>query len=523
MTGAGVATDGGQPSGVLTVPPASDPSGQLGHLGQSGQPHQYGQPSWPGTVFIGIPMAAGVRDVLRTDAFKTLRRAGVQLHLFTCAGYLPEFREEFGGPNVHFHAFLPVPGRLHRWIEHLVHRVFMLVLSSRTSTGRIYARTQAAGSPAVRRLHAAAVKFAALFGAPLLWLSRCVIRCFGPNLYRGHIASLRPDLVIGTRVLTLAANRGRAAEPYLDRYLIISAAKRKVPTMVLVPSWDNLTSKGFFPVRPDRITVWNETMRQEAVTVQGLSPERVRVTGAPQHDVYASVPYTSRDEFCATLGFDPRKPYLVYATQTEGTVPDEPQLAMDIAQAVRQRFGDSLQLLVRVHQLDRVERYHELRNLPGVTVDAAGTGRLGHYHDRIFDRPASERLADTLFHAAAAASTASSISIDAAAVGTPVIGTCFDAGRPRPYERSVRRYFDFTHQANLVRSGGLRLASDMSQLLDAVNRYLKDRSLDSEARSRMVREQAFRVDGQSGRRVGEAVLGALRESRSPWTDQTHTG
>ena len=504
MTGGGAA-DGGRPASGSTSPASS--------LG--------GQPSEPGTVFIGIPMAAGVRDVLRTDVFKTLRDAGVQIHLFTRAGHLPEFREEFGGPNVHFHALVPAADGLFRWVDHLIHRVFMLVLSSRTSTGRIYARTRTAGSPAVRLLHALAVRFASLFGGLLLRQSRWVIRYFGPQVYGGHVVTLRPDLVIGTRVLTLAANRGRAAEPYLDRYLIISAAMHKVPTMVLVPSWDNLTSKGFFPVQPDRITVWNETMRREAVAVQGLSPERVCVTGAPQHDVYASVPYTSREELCATLGFDPCQPYLVYATQTEGTVPDEPQLAMDIAQAVHQRFGDALQLLVRVHQLDRVERYRELRDLPGVAVDAAGAGRLGPYRDRIFNRAASERLADTLYHAAAAASTASSISIDAAAVGTPVIGTRFDAGGPRPYERSVRRYFDFTHQANLVRSGGLRLASDMSELLDAVDKYLKDRSLDSEARSRMVAEQAYRVDGQSGRRVAEAVMDALRESRSPWISETH--
>ncbi len=478
----------------------------------------------PGTVFLGIPMAAGVRDILRTDAFQTLRDAGVRLHLFTRAGHVPEFRDEFAGPNVHFHALALAPGGPFRWIDRIVHRVFMLVLSSRTTTGRIYARTRLArtwfagtrfaGSwfartRALRLPRTLAALFVSRFGGPLLRLSRWAIRRFAPDVYGAQIRRLRPDLVIGTRVLTLSANYGPAAEPYLDRYLIISAAKHDLPTMVLVPSWDNLTSKGFFPVRPDRITVWNETMRQEAIQVQDLPPDRVRVTGAPQHDVYASVPYEGRDEFCATLGFAPDKPYLVYATQTEGTIPDEPQLAMDIAQAVHKRFGGALQFLVRVHQLDRVERYDGLQALPGVAVDMAGTGHLGDYRDRIFDRAASQRLADTLYHAGVAASTASSISIDAAAVGTPVIGVRFDAGGSRPYERSVRRYFDFTHQANLVRSGGLRMVSDMHQLLDAVARYLKDPSLDSEARRKMVSEQAFRVDGLAGRRLAEAVLDAL--------------
>lgn len=469
----------------------------------------------PWTVFVGIPMAAGVRDFLRTDAFACLRDAGVQLHLFTRAGHVPDFVKEFAAANVRFHPLAPAPDGFFRRIDKLVHRCFVLVLSSRTSTGRIYARTRSARSPAVRLLHPAAAGLASSFGRPLLRLSRWAIRRLAPDVYGAHIRRLRPDLVIGTRVLTLTADRGPASEPYLDRYLIVSAAKHKLPTMVLVPSWDNLTSKGFFPVTPDRIAVWNETMRREAVEVHDLSPERVCVTGAPQHDVYAGAPYAARSEFCATLGFDPAKPYLVYATQTEGTVPDEPRLAMEIAQAARQRFGDSLQVLVRVHQLDRAERYAGLRELSGVVVDVAGAGHLGEYRDRVFDRAASERLADTLYYAAVAASTASSISIDAAAVGTPVVGVRFDAGGERPYERSVRRYFDFTHQANLVRSGGLRLVSDLSEFVEAVARYLEDPSIDADARQRMVEEQAFRLDGRSGRRVAEAILEMLDAGARP--------
>lgn len=465
----------------------------------------------PWTVFVGIPMAAGVRDFLRTDAFARLRDAGVRLHLFTRAGHVPGFVKEFAAPNVHFHPLVPSPDGLFRLVDKVVHRFFVLVLSSRTSTGRIYARTRSARSSAVRVLHPAAAAFASGFGRPLLRLSRWAIRRFAPDLYGAHIRRLRPDLVIGTRVLTLTAGRGPAAEPYLDRWLIISAAKHKLPTMVLVPSWDNLTSKGFFPALPERVAVWNETMRREAIEVHDLPPEAVRATGAPQHDVYAGAPYAARSEFCATLGFGPDKPYLVYATQTEGTVPDEPRLALEIARAARRRFGDSLQVLVRVHQMDRAERYRELRELPGVAVDAAGSGRLGEYRDRDFDRAASERLADTLCHAAVAASTASSISIDAAAVGTPVVGVRFDMDGERPYERSVRRYFDFTHQANLVRSGGLRLVSDISQLMDAVAHYVKDPSSDADARRKMVEEQAFRLDGRAGRRVADAILEALAD------------
>lgn len=471
----------------------------------------------PPVVFIGVPMAAGVRDILRSGAFKVLRDAGVQLHLFTRASHVEDFRREFEDDNVHLHALASAPSRGglrafgFRLSDHLVHRFFLLVLARRTATGRIFARVRFSNRPAALLLVEATARAASCVSRPMLALARWVAQRWGPDLYGDQIRRLRPDLVVGTRVLTLAPNRGAASEPYADRYLVISATKHGVANMVLVPSWDNLTSKGFFPVRPNRITVWNETMRREAVEVHELAPETVRVTGAPQHDVYADAPYSTRRDLCAALGLDPVKPYLVYATQTEGTVPDEPRLALDMAKAVSAKFGESLSFLVRVHQLDRPARYDRLRDLPNVAVDAAGAAHLGEYRDRAFDQAASERLADTLHHAAVVASTASSISIDAAAVGTPVVGVCIDAGDSAalPYERSVRRFFDFTHQANLVRSGGLRLTSEMTAFVDAVACYVKDPSLDSDARQRMVAEQAFRLDGKAGRRVAAAVLEAL--------------
>jgi hypothetical protein len=54
-------------------------------------------------VFMGLPMAINVRDVLRTDAFRVLRDAGAEIHLFTPAADVPEFRAEFAGPTVHLH------------------------------------------------------------------------------------------------------------------------------------------------------------------------------------------------------------------------------------------------------------------------------------------------------------------------------------------------------------------------------------------------------------------------------------
>lgn len=282
--------------------------------------------------------------------------------------------------------------------------------------------------------------------------------------------------------------------------------------MVLVSSWDNLTTSGFFAVKVDRITVWNEIMKEQAVTIHGLQPRQVVVTGAPQHDLFArDRGFRERGPFLESLGLDPARPVVVYATGTEGTIPREPEVVAHLERALRAELGDRFQLLVRIHQLDSVERYGGLAQRPGVVFDQAGRP-TSSYHDRDFDRAALEQLADTLRHADVVVNAASSISIDAAAVGTPVVCVDYDAEPGTPYHRSVTRFYDFTHQAPVVRSGGITRARSPEEVVAAVQRYLADPGLDAEGRSRLVKEQCHRLDGQSGRRVGEAVLEALGDS-----------
>jgi len=237
------------------------------------------------------------------------------------------------------------------------------------------------------------------------------------------------------------------------------------------------------------------------------------VTGAPQHDLYARpCGFRGRSDFLRSLGLDPARPVVVYTTGTEGTIPEEPRIVDAVREALQGALGPSVQLLVRLHQLDRAERYRSLAGLPGVVLDQAGRPPVGGYHDRDFDRAALEHLADTLRHADVVLNAASSISIDAAAVGTPVVCVDFDADPGVPYARSVTRFYDFTHQRPVVESGGVRRARSPGELVEAVRAYLADRTLDGEGRARLVRELCHRVDGGSGRRVGEAVLAELARS-----------
>ena len=456
-------------------------------------------------VFLGVPMAINVRDVLRTDVLPSLIAAGVELHVFSAAADDSAFVEEFAGENVTLHALRSPRSALFRAVDALVLKLYVLVLSLRCETAHIMVRTTLKRNPAAR-VARAVLRVLGRGGQTLLIRgARGLVLRLAPDLYGEAFRKLRPDLVVGTRVLTMSAQTGAQAGPYLDRYLVMSAAKHDVPSMLLVSSWDNLTSKGFLPAKVARLTVWNGIMAEEAVTLHDMTSEQVTVTGAPQHDVYAEAPYRSRERFFRDLGFDPERKLVLYTTQTEGTIPDEPLLVEQIHSRLLAEVPD-LQFLVRLHQLDQPDRYAFLSGRPGLRVDTAGRKAMGRYRDRDFDHAESKRLADTLAYSDVVLNAASSISIDAAAVDTPVVGIAFDAKPGVPYHRSLRRYFDFTHQQNVVTSGGVRLVDSLDEMVDAVLTYLDDPTLDAEGRAHLVERLCYRLDGRAASRVAKAIL-----------------
>ncbi len=463
-------------------------------------------------LFLGVPMAINVRDVLRTDVFRVLRDSGAEIHLFTPAADVGEFREEFAGERVRIHPLAAPGSKLFAFLDGLNLRLQVALLSLRCDTACIMIGDTLRRKPSARFVRGALKLLGRRGQDALLGLLRRLLRASAPELYDEAFREHDPDLVVGTRVLTMSGPRSHSSPRYLDRHLLLSAARRGVPTMVLVSSWDNLTTSGFFPVAVDRITVWNEIMKEQAVEIHGLDPERVVVTGAPQHDIYAEGAFTDRRAFLEAFGLDPDRPVVVYTTGTEGTIPDEPSVLDRLERGMRAELGDRLQLLVRVHQLDAVERYAEVAARPGVVFDHAGRPSVGDYHDRDFDRAALEHLADTLRHADVVINAASSISIDAAAVGTPVVCIDFDAEEGVPYHRSVRRFYDFTHQRPVVASGGVARCGSPEEVVRAVLAYLDDPERDAGGRARLVREQCHRIDGRSGRRAGEAVLELLARS-----------
>jgi hypothetical protein len=121
-----------------------------------------------------------------------------------------------------------------------------------------------------------------------------------------------------------------------------------------------------------------------------------------------------------------------------------------------------------------------------------------------------QHLASTLQHSDVIVNVASTIAVEAAIFDTPVVNIAFDGEEESPFEQSARRYYRFTHYANITRHHAVRVAWTPEELVACVREYLQQPALDADGRRKVVAEQCHFVDGRSAERVAQAVVDELQ-------------
>jgi len=192
----------------------------------------------------------------------------------------------------------------------------------------------------------------------------------------------------------------------------------RMATAGWIYSWDNLTSKGSIHEAPDRLMVWNDAQRREAVELHGVPAERVAVTGAQAWDHWFDWrPSTTREEFCLRVGLRPDRPYVLYLGSSGGGLGLEaPFLTRWIAAMRRSTLPriSTAGVLVRPHPWGKPEQWRALEAGDEVSV-----------FPRSGEQPNSAQARadffDSIHHSAAVAGANSSTFIESAIVGRPVL------------------------------------------------------------------------------------------------------
>jgi hypothetical protein len=248
-----------------------------------------------------------------------------------------------------------------------------------------------------------------------------------------------------------------------------------LPSVMLVWSWDNLSSKALLYEHPDHVLVWNDTQVDEAERLHGVPRGRVHALGAPGFD-----PFFAEIEELGTGDREPGDPRtILYLGSSKNISRREPEAFARWLGAVRAAPDPAV------------------RDAQVVVRPYPGTGAWRRWQPPTDDRLSVDRgkklqasgLAQALARADAVVALNTSGELEAAIAGKPVV--TFRAGELAPgQEGSV--HFEYLleqnggfvvdardleeHVANLARVLGDDY--DRPRLVDFVERFVRPRGLD---------------------------------------------
>lgn len=165
-----------------------------------------------------------------------------------------------------------------------------------------------------------------------------------PRSISDRLRAVNPDLLMVTPLFGHGSNQA-------DYFKV--GTELGVRSCLPVTSWDNMTSKGMAHAKPDRVLVWNEAQKREAVELQGFSADQVSVTGAHSYDHWFNwEPSTTLQEFLSKLGLDPDQPYILFLGSSPFIAPNEPIVGLKWAKALRASKDPALRkvgIFIRPH------------------------------------------------------------------------------------------------------------------------------------------------------------------------------
>jgi hypothetical protein len=246
------------------------------------------------------------------------------------------------------------------------------------------------------------------------WFMKVLATCeaaipSSPQIER-YIAAQQADLVLVSPLVDAGSDQ-------VD--LVKSARALGVPVGACIASWDNLTNKGVLRIQPDRVFVWNEAQRREAVEFHAVSPESVVATGAQLFDRWFDRrPGTDREAFCRHVGLPSDRPFVLYTCSSSfiSISPAEVTFVRAWIDALRTHPAlADVSVLIRPHPYN----CHAWERADVSDSEAVAIWPRSAYNP--VDEMHRTGFFDSLFHSAAVVGINTSAMIEAAILGRPVL------------------------------------------------------------------------------------------------------
>jgi hypothetical protein len=470
-------------------------------------------------ILYSLPDGAQSSTLLRTELFEGLLAADdLEWTFVSPIAADPHFAEEFARRGCTLHHWPSVrPSLLDRQLFWLRQELWRARVDNESTS--VYARRMRFTEPKRYHVH----RRIARLTHHGQWIDRILNGLEAAFVSDGELGTLLDEAAPEVVVL------GSAGIKPQDVPLGRAARRRRLPLLGVVPSWDNLTSKGPLQAKCDRLAVWCDQMSQEAVDLCGYRPDELVVTGPPQFDPHFEP--AARDErarFFARIGLDPNLKLITYTSVPAGNCPFGTGFVELLAGLLsREMLGWECQLLVRLHPQDDFEAFEKLPQRANVRIE-----RPGRYHGSASGQtsilkynPTSDdtrHLTQTLRYSDVVVNIASTIALEACLLDRPVVNIAFNLDGSDGFI-DLSEYYRTTHFRTITQSGATRIVRSAGELREALRDSLAHPGRLSTQRRRLYRHYDSFCDGKSARRLAQAIATFARGDSHPQTAWERTG
>lgn len=326
-------------------------------------------------------------------------------------------------------------------------------------------------------------------------------KLFRNDVYGRYFDEYKPDLVFSTSIVTI-----------FDIDILREAKRRGIKTVAMPKSWDNIDKILFF-IEPDLFLVQNELMKKTAVKYQCLSPQKIKVVGFPQFDIYAGGnAFSSRQEYCLLKNFNPSLPILFLGSSGPFTKEDKSVFEGIIGMRNRGLIPDC-NIFVRPHFLKGEYNYRGFEKERNVFVDEKIPQPSFFIDGRCASDEDIRHFVDSLFHSDLAITFASTLILDAACLNKPVIAVNYGVRIIDGEDKTSSLLYKTVHYDWVLETNAVSLADSPRHLAELVNLYLANPSHKSGECRQLVNKLCYRADGLSSRRMADEILAFLEEEQ----------
>jgi hypothetical protein len=301
-------------------------------------------------------------------------------------------------------------------------------------------------------------------------VERYMVRSVGASQWNTFLDHHRPDAVI-------------TSLPRLNyqAFLLSAAEQRGIPTFLFFHTNKDVVAFSRLDHKFTAIGVWNTWMKEQLLLQNpDLDAQTIVVTGCSHFDCVNRAEWLIPEQkFRQLIGVGAQERLVVYTAAGPGLVPAEERYIGAVVEVLDSLETFDVRLVVRLNPMDdRPNVASKLRDkYPGIVI-LQPDWYYSRQHNFCYQRKRDVMFFNSLLHyAEVCINIPSTVTVECAIAGVPIVNLGFDLPGPSPLPGSIHAFWDADYYTNVRKSGAALDATDIATLAFQMKASLQSKQL----------------------------------------------